>query len=493
MKESLASRIVIQALLEELGQAGFSYDIEYDQDGRLTHLMFAHPLSIALTKSYTNVFVMDCTYKTNKYKMPLLDIVGVTSFNTTFYSYFIFIQREEEENYVQALTLFSKILGADVHLLVIISDRELALMNAINIVFPRTTNILCVWHIERNIAINCKRHIEEEADWVALWSTWTSLINSHDGSSFNEAWINFEVEYKQKGAILDYIRGTWLPLKEKLVIACTGKISHFGNRATSRGEGAHSILKKYLQVSNGGIREVKDKVCLAIENQFAEIKVQLSNEKIHHPHKVGTPFFKELVTRISIFALDQLQRQYEFAKSRNLSSQCKCHFYKTMGIPCAHMIKDRNFEAPQLNSIHEQWRIDTRSFGVWLDKGDEIDVLLSKVKSHPVGSKNKKSSSSTKRDPSAFEIVEKKSQKCSFFHDEGHDVRTCKVKGIVNYCLVSNIALLRHDEYKKSILFRNGRTINPVFEGLLYCLERCYEGDVGYLYSYISYSDLYFV
>ncbi|XP_024156611.1 protein FAR1-RELATED SEQUENCE 5-like [Rosa chinensis] len=142
MKENLASRTVIQALLEELGQAGFIYNIEYDQNGRLTHLMFAHPLSISLTKSYTNVFVMDCTYKTNKYKMPLLDIVGVTSFNTSFYSCFVFMQKEEEEDYVWALTMFSRILGVEVYPLVIITDRKLALMNAINIVFPRTANIL---------------------------------------------------------------------------------------------------------------------------------------------------------------------------------------------------------------------------------------------------------------------------------------------------------------------------------------------------------------
>ncbi|KAM5575510.1 protein FAR1-RELATED SEQUENCE 5-like [Rosa sericea] len=444
MKENLAGRTVIQALLEELGQAGFIYNIEYDQNGRLTHLMFAHPLSIALTKSYTNVFVMDCTYKTNKYKMPLLDIVGVTSFNTSFYSCFVFMQKEEEEDYVWALTMFSRILGVEVYPLVIITDRELALMNAINIVFPRTANILCVWHIEKNVVTNCKPHFTEEDDWVAFMSTWTALINSHDESSFNEAWTNFEAEYNKN------------------------VVMHFGNRATSRGEGAHSNLKRYLQVSSGGLGEVKERICLAIENQFHEIKARLSSEKIRHPHKVGIPFFKELITHISIFALDELHKQYELAKSNNLSSQCKGHFCRTMGLPCAHMIREMKFEALQLNSIHEQWRIDTRSFdhGASLDDGDEIGVLLSEFKfkyermpltqkdntkrkltqflgaslplllepnvqphkGRPLGSKNKKESSSTKRDPSAFEIMEEKSRKCGHCQGGGHNIRTCPLK-----------------------------------------------------------------
>ncbi|XP_068339031.1 protein FAR1-RELATED SEQUENCE 2-like [Pyrus communis] len=147
-------RTVVQALLDELGQGGFTYNIEYDQNDHLTHLFFAHSISIAMTKSYSNVFVMDCTYKTNKYKMPLLDIIGVSSFNTSFYSCFAFMQKEEEEDYVWALSMFSKLLGIDNHPVAIISDRELALMKAIESVFPRTTNILCVWHIEKNILTN---------------------------------------------------------------------------------------------------------------------------------------------------------------------------------------------------------------------------------------------------------------------------------------------------------------------------------------------------
>ncbi|CAN6718572.1 unnamed protein product [Malus baccata var. baccata] len=239
---------------EKLGEGGFTYNIEYDHESHLTHLIFAHPLTIELTKSYPYVFVMDCTYKTNKYKMPLLDIIGVSSFNTSFYSCFI--------------------LGVDNHPMVIITDRELALMNAIRIVFPSTSNLLCVWHIEKNILANCKAHFEEEVDWIDFISTWKILIQSPDETSFNEAWSRFEVKYEEKKSVLKYILGTWLPYKEKFVSAWQRKA-----------EGAHATLKKYLQVSTGGLREVKEKICLAIESQFQEIKTQLSSEKVRVSHK----------------------------------------------------------------------------------------------------------------------------------------------------------------------------------------------------------------
>ncbi|XP_077252535.1 protein FAR1-RELATED SEQUENCE 5-like [Tasmannia lanceolata] len=129
-KDILAGRTPIQALLDELADGGFYYSVEYDE-GRLTHLFFAHPKSIALSRSYSNVFVMDCTYKTNKYKMPLLDVVGVTSFNSSFYSCFAFLQKDETENYVWALKMFHDMLDNVSKPTVIVTDRELALMRAI--------------------------------------------------------------------------------------------------------------------------------------------------------------------------------------------------------------------------------------------------------------------------------------------------------------------------------------------------------------------------
>ena len=137
--------------------------------------------------------------------------------------------------------------------------------------------------------------------------------------------------------------------------------THFGNRVTSRAEGAHALLKKYLQVSIGDLCEVKNKICLAIENQFHEIKAQLYSEQIRVPHHLHIPLFRELVTHVSVFALDQLFKQCEIAKSDELFV-CKGHFMKTMGLLCAHKIRNMKHEVLHIDDIHPQWRLDIRSF-----------------------------------------------------------------------------------------------------------------------------------
>ena len=47
-------------------------------------LFWAHPKSILLAKCFPFVVLVDCTYKTNRYKMPLFAMMGVTLTARTF-------------------------------------------------------------------------------------------------------------------------------------------------------------------------------------------------------------------------------------------------------------------------------------------------------------------------------------------------------------------------------------------------------------------------
>ncbi|XP_071696399.1 protein FAR-RED IMPAIRED RESPONSE 1-like [Rutidosis leptorrhynchoides] len=178
--------------------------------------------------------------------MPLLDIIGVSCFNTSFYSGFAFLEREDEESYIWALNAFKKILGSENQPSVIMTDRELALMNAISKVFPAATNLLCVWHIEKNVLANCKKHFKREAEFDIFMCSWKNVIYSITEAIFLNNWWEFKLSYDVKKEAIDYIMNIWLPWKEKFVSAWTEKYLHFGNRTYSRAEGAHAKLKMYL-------------------------------------------------------------------------------------------------------------------------------------------------------------------------------------------------------------------------------------------------------
>lgn len=87
---------------------------------------------------------MDATYKTNRYRMPLLDIAGVSATNRTYYVGFSFIKNEEETSYNFILSNLRSVLEqAGIALpRTILTDKERALINAIHTVFPSTDHML---------------------------------------------------------------------------------------------------------------------------------------------------------------------------------------------------------------------------------------------------------------------------------------------------------------------------------------------------------------
>ena len=70
---------------------------------------------------------------------------------------FAYLEGEHVNNVVWALELFRGIFLRRCALLgVIVTNRHLTLMNAVQIVFPECTNLLCRFHIDKNVKEMCK-------------------------------------------------------------------------------------------------------------------------------------------------------------------------------------------------------------------------------------------------------------------------------------------------------------------------------------------------
>ena len=115
-------------------------------------MFWSHPDAIKLTNSCNLVFLIDNTYKTNRYKLSLLDIVGVTPTGMTFFAAYVDLEGECLNNVVWALQRFQGLfMKVDALVGVIVTDRDLVLMNAVKTVFSDATNLLCRFHIDKNV------------------------------------------------------------------------------------------------------------------------------------------------------------------------------------------------------------------------------------------------------------------------------------------------------------------------------------------------------
>ena len=78
--------------------------------------------------------------------MPLLNIVGVNGLGDNFHVGFAFLSAEKERDYLWAIQELKTLMrGKDItDPKVVITDRELVLMNALAVVFPNANGHLCL-------------------------------------------------------------------------------------------------------------------------------------------------------------------------------------------------------------------------------------------------------------------------------------------------------------------------------------------------------------
>jgi MULE transposase domain len=135
--ENLKGKQPIEALLEELQKGQYIFYFKTDTINHITHLFFAHPKSIETLNLFPDLILLDCTYKTNKFKLPLLNIVGSTCLNTTFYIAFCFLKYEDTESYIWVLSNIKSLYNNQLLPKALVMDRDMALLGASRTVFPK--------------------------------------------------------------------------------------------------------------------------------------------------------------------------------------------------------------------------------------------------------------------------------------------------------------------------------------------------------------------
>ena len=181
-------------------------------------MFFAHPEAYPTIKSNPDVILIDATYKTNNYNMPLLQTVSVTCMNTVYNVCFGFMGGEGLRYYawhMRAHEEFFDWLGITTKHRV--TDLVGHLKAAITTIFHSVQQRLCLWHINKNVQgkamkawdvrmVNTdeeKEQIDEER--LGFMGRWYQLVEMGTGKLFWDDWTANQGEYKACPALLDYL------------------------------------------------------------------------------------------------------------------------------------------------------------------------------------------------------------------------------------------------------------------------------------------------
>jgi hypothetical protein len=354
--EDLEGRRPIEALLDSIREKKEFYKVQRDLHGRVTHLFFSPNEGAEMARRFYGVVLIDCTYKTNRFKMPLLHVCGVTPCNNTFSFAFAFLASETETDYDWAMTALKESLVSRVPW-VFVTDRELALMNALATTFPSAANVLCRWHIQKNILSNCKKSFETMESFEEFLKAWNLLVSSKSELEFIVQRNNLERDY---AAVFSYLNTTWLIFKERFVDAWMNNILHLGHLVTSRIEGKHAVMKAWLGTSSGDLRDVYNKLTLAIRDQYYNINQQLAAERTKTLLSLNADVWNGVHRKISIHALRKAGEQLKLRLYLPDHGVCTRGFTITHGIPCVHKLRDLVAEKKTLKKtdFHWMWWLD---------------------------------------------------------------------------------------------------------------------------------------
>ena len=456
-----------QALLELVSTGDYLFRLWLDNDTAIGVFIVYKP-AIEFSQRFGAVFLMDCTYKTNKFGMPLLNVVGITNTYQTFNAGFAFLPNELESSYVWALPEMSAIITPKV----IATDRELALMNAIKHVFPGCSIVLCIWHINKNVSTNCKKHFLDDLSWDEFLQAWNAIVYSASESELEDAIKEFQKFGSSNTISFNYVLNNWMPFKKHFVLCYIKEIRHFGSATTSRVEGNHHVLKSYIKLGNYHPLDVVKRLTLLWKNQIAEINKEIARQKLVVCRRHNIPLLTPLLKRVSLVALDMILDQT--TKPVDEDKPCGRKLSGTFGVPCSHQLRImiENEQSVSYECIDAQWRLDvplpvpmpivsTLSQQVLkprkaiiekmtqelhncsniklltllahLDTTVDTDTKqiqdfasLTRKRGRPVGASNK--STSIRRDKSHFEYHQ--GRKCRKCGGGGHNSRTCSTGNV---------------------------------------------------------------
>ena len=149
---------------------------------------------------------------------------------------FAYLECERRDNFTWALEKLRGLMFQEGSIPdVIVNDRDIAMINAVHSVFPSSCNVLCQFHVNKNVKAKCKLLVHPDELWDVVMDAWGSVVDSPNESEYERRVAKLEDVCARFPVFVDYIKKTWLnPHKEKFVSAWVDKVMHLGNITTNR-------------------------------------------------------------------------------------------------------------------------------------------------------------------------------------------------------------------------------------------------------------------
>lgn len=226
-QQELSSSTRIEALYAKMDSFGYYHDAKIDEEDHLEALFYSHPQSIKDFADNFDILMLDNTFKTNKYNIPVCNIIGVMGMNTTIQFGLAFMPTQDEAAFFWVLQQIQTVLaryGIETPR-VIVTDREQACLNALKNVFPNVPGLICKWHMNKDVLSHCRRkhpqvYNTEKKEYKDsnitkdIYALYYKAVESTTEEQFQNACDEIRI---LDASMASYLDRTWWPYKERCV------------------------------------------------------------------------------------------------------------------------------------------------------------------------------------------------------------------------------------------------------------------------------------
>jgi hypothetical protein len=198
-REKMGNKLLIYIFIEALSffndknkitnEFSADYLIKFgEKRGLFIYLFVLYSLHRKLFMANPEILILDLIYRINRYKMPLVNIIGIISCNKSFWAGSAFIPSEKVPDFEYMFKTIKKVynIAKLPYPIIFVTDRDSHIAIVIGRVFLNANHILCIWHVNGNIQTRILLIIRKAYD----------RFNSTDIAAFiNEKWNVFKYDW----------------------------------------------------------------------------------------------------------------------------------------------------------------------------------------------------------------------------------------------------------------------------------------------------------
>lgn len=393
-KHKLAPKVGdVGAMLQYMQQRqvddpAFYYAIQLDREDQLTCFFWRDGRSAVDYQYFGDVVCFDTSYKIDNYGRPMSIFYGVNHHKQLLVFGAALVYDDTEESFKWLFENFKSAMNGTVPNSVL-TDQDVAITNALDLVWPGTQRRTCVWHVYQNATKYLAQVFQGSRTFASDFRK--CLYDCEDVQEFFSEWIKMLGKY-------DLRDNVWLKKlfddRDNWSVACRRDMFCADMSSSQRAESLNAMLKEHLGLENDLTQFLEQYERMLYEQRYAELtadyhatesnSIVASSRMLRQAANIYTPavfdmFQKEFELSFDcmVYNSGMVETTYEYKVTSEGSLNvhlvsfnpvdstlsCSCKKFEFVGIQCRHVMKAldvTNIKELPPKYFLKRWRKDAK-------------------------------------------------------------------------------------------------------------------------------------